>query len=199
VWATVVHEVGHALQHRFVPEGSTEWAEYVRLRGIDGPRFHDGALHRDRPREIFAEDFRYLRGPALANTTGTIENPDLPLPDSVPGLAQWFRRVFRHPSTARLEDDSNRPRAVPNPFRVPADGRLEVRFTRCGEHRTGDAAAVHDLTGRRVRTLPEGREDGAAIVFSWDGRAADGRPVAAGVYFVRGPGLSEAARVLILR
>ena len=198
VWTTVVHEVGHALQHRFVPEGSKDWAEYLRLRGIDDPRFHDGAEHRDRPREIFAEDFRYLRGPALANTTGTIENPDLPLPDTVPGLTQWFRRAFRQPKTARLEDDPPRPRATPNPFRASANGRLEVRFARRGEPLSG-AAVVHDLTGRRVRTLTDRREEGTTVVFSWDGRAADGRPVAGGVYFVHLSGLSDAARVQILR
>jgi hypothetical protein len=68
----------------------------------------------------------------------------------------------------------------PNPFR----SNLEIGFT------VRDPAwfevAVLDVTGRRVRSLcrEEAPAPGERHV-AWDGRAADGRPAAAGVYWVR--------------
>jgi hypothetical protein len=198
VWATVIHEVGHALQHRHAPEEGTAWREYVRLRGLDNPRYHTGAAHRDRPREIFAEDFRYLYGTGAATSAGSIENPDLALPDRVPGLVEWFRQVVRSPATALSPDD--RARAMPNPFRAPQDGRLEIRFTRTAARLSAAPAVVHDLAGRQVRVLTERWDEADSSVFPWDGRAEDGRTVAAGVYFVRWPERpGSAARVQVLR
>jgi hypothetical protein len=43
---------------------------------------------------------------------------------------------------------------------------------------------VHDVTGRRVRTLGTGLTLGRARIV-WDGRDDAGRAVAAGIYFVR--------------
>jgi len=42
-----------------------------------------------------------------------------------------------------------------------------------------------DVGGRRVRTLARGALAAGAHRLEWDGRDAAGRPVAAGVYFVR--------------
>ena len=200
VWFTVVHEVGHALQYRHVPEGGASWLEYIRLRGLDDPRHHASAAHRDRPREIFAEDFRYLYGTGPATASGSIENPDLALPDRVPGLVDWFQRAVRAPATALIRDAHAGARAMPNPFRAPGDGRLEIRFTRTAGPPSAAPAVVHDLAGRRVRVLTERWDEASASVFPWDGRADSGRYVAAGIYFVRWPALPGfAARVQILR
>jgi hypothetical protein len=57
---------------------------------------------------------------------------------------------------------------------------------------------VHDVRGRVVRTLLDGPHTGVVTV-SWDGRGTDGRPVASGVYFLRGdadvPFLRKAIRL----
>lgn len=56
---------------------------------------------------------------------------------------------------------------------------------------------IHDVTGRRVRSLPLAAGSDAV---RWDGRGADGAPTAAGVYFVRLDGRPDAAtRVVRLR
>jgi hypothetical protein len=102
VWSTVVHEVGHALQHRLVPEGGVRWLEYVRLRGLEDPRYHQAAAHRDHPREIFAEDFRYLFGGHRANYSGSIENSNLPLPDEVAGLQAFFLELVGESAEAPI-------------------------------------------------------------------------------------------------
>jgi flagellar hook assembly protein FlgD len=56
-------------------------------------------------------------------------------------------------------------------FQVPATGRV--------------LADVHDVTGRRVAVLVDGRMDAGSHRLVWDGRAEDGRECAAGVYFLR--------------
>ena len=56
---------------------------------------------------------------------------------------------------------------------------------------------VHDVAGRRIRTLSL---DGGETRVTWDGRDGAGRPTAAGVYFVRLAGTREAtARVVRVR
>jgi hypothetical protein len=201
VHATVAHEVGHLLQHARAPEGSAAWEDYLRLRGLDPARYHAGAAHRDRPREIFAEDFRVLFGGELATLSGTQENSDLPPPEEVPGLAQWFARLAAGRLPRSVPEPGARPRAFPNPFSARRDGELQVRFGRSGASPSRSyGAEVFDLAGRRIRRLSGARAEGSWLTFRWDGRDAHGRPVASGVYFVRLPGLPSAgvARVQIL-
>lgn len=70
--------------------------------------------------------------------------------------------------------------ARPNPFHASTE--LEFTLARPGPV----SLAVHDLLGRRVRTLARGeRFDAGTRRIAWDGRGDDGRPVATGVYFVR--------------
>ncbi|MGH2570611.1 MAG: FlgD immunoglobulin-like domain containing protein [bacterium] len=182
VHATVVHEVGHLLQARLVPEGGAPWAEYVVRRGLGAPRFDRYASHRDRPREIFAEDFRFLFGGPLATSSGSIENPDLPLPSQVPGLSEWFRAALRAPSRALPRAAIVPPAVVPNP--VPAGSGIVVRF-HAPSGRGPAHADVYDLGGRLVKTVRSGAKLPAATEFSWNGRDAAGTPVAPGLYFVR--------------
>ncbi len=73
----------------------------------------------------------------------------------------------------------------PNPFRSESRIRFEAR--RGVPYRL----TVHDVAGRRVRTLA--REPGSGAAFrTWDGRDDAGRRVAAGVYFVRLEAADEA-------
>jgi hypothetical protein len=61
--------------------------------------------------------------------------------------------------------------------------------------------AIHDVMGRRVRTLWEGTRDRGAHVVSWDGTDDAGRPVASGVYFARlaTPSGDVVTRVVLVR
>lgn len=71
-------------------------------------------------------------------------------------------------------------RGRPNPFRgetrigfsIPDDG-AQVRLT------------IHDVAGRRVRSLVPGEWIRGQHVVTWDGRNDEGRPTAAGIYFYR--------------
>lgn len=85
---------------------------------------------------------------------------------------------------------------APNPFRATA--RLGFTLREGGPVRI----TVHDPAGRRLRTLVDGDWLAAgehAVV--WDGRREDGRPSAAGQYFLRvqASGRSEQASVVKLR
>lgn len=85
-------------------------------------------------------------------------------------------------------------RIQPNPFR----GSTRIRF-----NAPRDAAlrlTIHDVAGRRVRTLSDGAPAGDPDRL-WDGRDEAGGRVAAGVYFVRleTPGAVLTRRVVHLR
>jgi hypothetical protein len=111
---------------------------------------------------------------------------------SHPGAAptESVLRTLAGPVAAPLPDP---PRAAapaltvaPNPFRratyvafdLPRPGRVRV--------------TVHDVTGREVRVLDDGALPAGRHVRGWDGRDAEGRPVASGVYLIRA-GLPEGA------
>lgn len=177
VAALVAHELGHIYHRTFLPDSDTEgWAAYRRLRGIeDTSVYNDTAAHRNRPHEIFAEDFRYLFGGSLANYSGGIENRDLVLPDAVPGLADFLRGLSDPARAHRLYTPA--PLALfPNP--TSAGATLEL----VGPAGTGPAVLdVVDVSGRLVarRTL----DDGASM--RWDGRVDGGGKAAPGLYFLR--------------
>lgn len=83
--------------------------------------------------------------------------------------------------------------AWPNPFtRSTAIG---YSLERADEVRVD----VFDAAGRRVRTLWSGSRVAGPHRVTWDGRAADGGPVAAGVYFVRVATSGTATNAKILR
>jgi len=85
---------------------------------------------------------------------------------------------------------------APNPFRTSS--RLAFTIRDGGPVRV----TVHDPAGRCVRTLVDGVWLAAgAHAVEWDGRREDGRPCAAGQYFlrVRAPGGTERASVVKLR
>src|SRR5262249_50736060 len=152
VHATVVHELGHVVENIQCPDGSPAWSDYLARRGLESARFSSDAIHRDRPREIFAEDFRFLRGDALATSSGSIENPTLPLPFSVPGLPDFLARLSDRPllvaPAARVA-----PFAAPNPFLASAGESVRIRFSAASLSGSRVPADVFDALGRRVRSL----------------------------------------------
>ena len=84
---------------------------------------------------------------------------------------------------------------APNPAGGPAT--IAFALPRGGPVRL----TVHDLAGRLVHTLAEGTRDPGSHIERWDGRDRDGRPVGAGVYFVRleAAGGVASARLVRLR
>ncbi len=83
--------------------------------------------------------------------------------------------------------------ARPNPF---AD-RTAMAYT------LGAAASVrvsvHDIAGRCVRVLVDGREDPGRHVVHWDGRDAAGRRLGGGLYLVRVEAAGEASTARLVR
>ncbi|MEZ4649611.1 MAG: FlgD immunoglobulin-like domain containing protein [Candidatus Eisenbacteria bacterium] len=67
----------------------------------------------------------------------------------------------------------------PNPFRAAT--RIAWSLSSQGEV----LLTVHDVTGRRVRTLVDGSAEAGAWTTEWNGEDESGRSVPAGVYWVR--------------
>lgn len=105
-----------------------------------------------------------------------------PNSDAAPAAGKVYLIAGRVPSVSAAETvvppPTMRLLAAPNPFRtalnldldIDIDGGIPVRVT------------VFDAGGRRLRRLHEGHLATGRI--GWDGRDADGREVAPGVYFV---------------
>jgi flagellar hook assembly protein FlgD len=77
------------------------------------------------------------------------------------------------PATTRLDP------VYPNPS--SGDTRIDYQLEAPGPV----VLAVYDVLGRRLRTLVDGEQPAGRHTVAWDGRQADGSPVASGTYFVR--------------
>jgi hypothetical protein len=183
--AELVHELGHVVQRALLPDADQErWRAYRTLRGIeDATRFSAGAVHADRPHEIFAEDFRALFGGPLATYSGTIENSTIRPPAEVAGLEAFMLGLADASFPSALM-------AAPNPARGP------VRFVRAGT--TAAPLDIFDAQGRRVATLAPVLASGG-VQWSWDGRARGGIPGPAVVYARVRDGSTPVVRVAVLR
>jgi hypothetical protein len=183
--ATVVHELGHVIQYRFMPDDDPVWTRYRELRGLtDEQRYTATASHADRPHEIFAEDFRALFGDPLATYSGTIENTSLSDPHAVAGLAA-FLTSLSNPLAAGVDL-----RGYPNPTR----GGVSFRRS----NGPAEPIDLFDASGRRVTTLdPTPLAEGWQ--WAWNGRDASGSPVPAGVLFARERGGKAAVRFVVVR
>ncbi len=96
-------------------------------------------------------------------------------------------------SVAPLVLTTLRMAASPQPFH----DRVALAFSLPA---AGDATiTIHDLAGRRVRTLVHGPQLAGAQVAPWDGRDERGRSVGAGVYYARLVTGSGSARTTLVR
>lgn len=99
----------------------------------------------------------------------------------------------------RGADETVLTRTFPNPY--SGDGQLIIEYS--AAQRGDIELSLYDVLGRRVRTLTKGTtRKGRAIRIRWNGRRANGEPVASGVYFVRlkkPSGGIDSRRVVIVR
>ena len=95
---------------------------------------------------------------------------------------------FWTPRVARTLDAPDA-EAVPGRFLAfaptPNPARDAVRFAFELPQARRVRVTLHDLTGRRVRTLLDGERGAGRHAVLWDGAATDGRRAPAGMYFVR--------------
>jgi hypothetical protein len=177
---TIVHELGHVIHRHFMPdEESVLWQRFREIRQItDTSVYYNEAVHRNRPHEIFAEDFRFLFGGATANYSGSIENPSLPLPTEVPGLREFFLSLAaetRKAATLKMA-------TFPNPF----NPLLNINFS-VGAEEAGELATlrIFNVEGRLVRTLLEHPITMGDHSVVWNGADERGKTVTSGIYFVK--------------
>lgn len=185
----LAHELGHCVHRAFMPDEGDAWSSYRTLRGIeDEASFHDWAPHAYRPREIFAEDFRYLFGGVDANYPGDIENPELRTPDQVTGLRAFFLDLVGTPSTSTA--------LLVRP--QPAFGHATLVLTERLDADRG--VTIFDAMGRKVARIlgpGAGARPGARV--TWDGRTDAGSPAPAGVYLARLDGDDAASRFVLVQ
>lgn len=79
----------------------------------------------------------------------------------------------------------------------PGSGRIAVQLSCVAANRS--TVTVHDLSGRRIRTLADREFPAGTSELAWDARDERGGRVISGVYFVvvRSDGEMDAARVVV--
>lgn len=192
----VTHEAGHAFHNRFMPQGSSAWDTYRRVRGItDEVKYADDASHPYRPREIFAEDFRVLFGGTSARFSSSIENPELAEPTFVTGLKSFFEHI----GGARAAGPAVVAAAFPNPFNPETHLRLTVPQALVD---TGQNVAVriYDVRGALVQDLYSGAAT-SEMSLHWDGRDRSGNRVASATYYavVRAGESRQTVKLVLLK
>jgi len=115
---------------------------------------------------VAADGMVYVTGYSYGETTGKDMFACRLTPETSSAVGELV------PLSARLI------RAWPNPFNPRVN--LMYAVTEAGAVHL----AVHDLRGRRVKTISAGILPAGDHTASWDGRDSKGRSVAAGVYFV---------------
>jgi hypothetical protein len=172
------HEIGHLVHRAILPDTDHDgWARYLSMRGIaDTTRFNARAEHRNRPHEIFAEDFRMLFGSDDARKAGEIENSDLRDPREIPGLEAFFVEMLAKAGSSPAMATA---RVYPNPL---SRGDL-LRFALPTSLRAPDVR-LYDVTGREVREIRglTPTANGAAEIL-WDGLDDAGHRLPLGAYF----------------
>jgi hypothetical protein len=187
VSSVVTHEVGHCFQRFHMPWTDTAtWDEYLRIRGILGdPAYSERSMHMNRPSEIFAEDFRMLFGGELAVRSGTIENPNLPLPSDVAGLEEFMAGLTGQFAVSEVCASGTRIAEIgnyPNPFNPVTTIRAELSGPVSG---TNVRVRVYAADGSLVRSLWSGTVSQGSFETVWDGSNDRGERVASGIYFYR--------------
>lgn len=178
----VTHEIGHSFHRHFLPDTALGlWAEWAALRGVsDSSVFNESAAHAYRPHEIFAEDFRVLYGGSAARGTGAIENPELPSPEAVPGLREFYDRLASGRGTPAVAVLT----VSPNPIRAGQILTLRLSDTDRSLSNAPSASLV-DVSGRVVARLALRPAGGAAYVASLEPADGSGVRPAAGAYWLR--------------
>ena len=169
--AEFVHELGHVIQYAVMPDADEQaWARYMQLRGLDA-RYQAGAVHAQRPHEVWAEDFRALFGGAVATSNGTIENADLAYPTQVAGL-EGFMQDVAAAAEARVAAS-----LLAQPL-----GRGAVSFSRVGHFVA--ALDVFDAQGRVLATVEPVQHE-SSTEWHWDGLSRDGGALGSQIVFAR--------------
>ena len=205
---TATHELGHTFQHFFLPDEDLEgWSEYLTLRGIYGdPAFTSESEHMNRPKEIFAEDFRFLFGGEYATYTGTIENGELALPTLVTGLESFMVSLAADEFAIDHDNESTpagEPMTVsnyPNPFNPVTTIDVTFNGSISGKPHHIEVS-IYGVDGRLVKNLYSGPAEPDRFSIGWNATDDRGIPVASGVYFyrVRADVGSRVGKMLLMR
>jgi hypothetical protein len=177
------HEMGHVLTVAFLDGSPSRWSSYLTLRGLAAVTADAGLPHRERPREILAEDIRHLFGGPLATYNGTIENARLPLPENVPGLAELLATFFGQTPVTHVRLIASRP--YPNPCNPATTIRMELPADFSPLQASETVLRVYDVRGRLIRAIRGGDAVDGAVVVHWDGSDERGSPAASGHYLYR--------------
>ena len=191
------HEMGHVLTWACLDRDPARWEAYLDLRGLVGDAFGPDQAHAQRPREILAEDIRFLFGGRLATISGTIENADVTLPDAVFGLESLLSGFLSNPALAPVPATA---KAFPN----PCNPMTTIAMTLSGAEGADSSDAVlrvFDIRGSLVSTVTGAQVDGNRVTMKWTGTDDSGQALASGryLYVMQAAGVQARGSVTLVR
>lgn len=190
------HEMGHVLTWACMDDYPTRWNRYLALRDIEAYWFRTDLPHAWLPREILAEDLRFLFGGSLATASGSIENHELVTPDRVDGLRELLGGFLEsRPEVVTM----TRACAYPNPCNPHTTIRMSIPVGVSTDGTTD--LKIYDLRGRLVRRLVGGSSSPGAVEVVWNGKDGWGGAAASGryLYVMRSAGLTARGSVTLVR
>jgi hypothetical protein len=123
----------------------------------------------------------------------------------------WFATnqplsICRPPRPIAVEDTTGLGPPIPlrtrlvNVYPNPMNPTTRIRFT-TGRGGEPTRLAIHDVTGRLVRTLVDAPQAWGTHEVTWDGRDDEGRAMGSGMYFVRlaGRGTVESKKIVVAK
>ncbi len=143
-----------------------------------------------------------VTGGTTYSATLTFTSADEPLPGAAaqPALTLALRAEVSTGATAVGPDGLPTVTRLYAPYPNPLSGSTVVRFDLARPSPV--TLDVFDLSGRRVARIADGEFPPGTQTLHWDGRARDGQPLGAGLYFVRMSGRNvptASARLAIVR
>ena len=139
--------------------------------------------------------------------------PNLSVPDSIATalhlasdhLPVVCELVFEQPVSIRQREGEGRTpsqmvQSYPNPFSPRSgSGTMTIRFMM--EAHVLSSLTIHNILGEEIGVLTTAAVRNGMFTANWNGRTADGRPVPAGVYFIRiqSDGIQEVRKIIVVR
>jgi hypothetical protein len=191
LWAFFANEevIDDTLRVSVSNDGGSNWTDLIKIKGKDSNAWTNYVAYFNDAQVPFTNQMRFRIQIADFNASLT------------EGAVDDVKISFTTCTSTGVSDEATIPTSFvveesqPNPLRGSASLRFAVP---AAAHVSVD---LFDAGGRLVRNLSNGQQSAGYHTVTWDGRDADGRPAASGMYYyrVQANGQQQTRKLLVVR